>query len=270
MPQAQSRFDALAKDVATETWSRRTALGVVIGTLAALMPVRALAKKGCDTNSECPANMICFNGQCQCPSGTVACSGSCVNPSSDNQNCGTCGTVCPAGSVCVSGHCLCLATPTGGACTTGPVTCEPTCPPGFATCNGVCTDTQTNPANCGACGNVCFGLCAGGACTCAPGSFTCTSGSTTFCCPGGTFCVQGLCSALPACPVPEGECGTANHHCLCRLKKSGGFICQEPTSGANCSTDADCPSGQLCAAAGTATGGVCVPPCTSVGCVCVA
>ena len=56
-----------------------------------------------------------------CPSG-VKCKGEC----------------CPEGATCVKG--------TGGGCT---------CPTGQTACNGTCVDTNTDPFNCGGCGNQC-------------------------------------------------------------------------------------------------------------------
>jgi hypothetical protein len=43
---------------------------------------------------------------------------------------------------------------------------ERACDPGLAFCNDVCVDTQTDPANCGLCGNACGAgeICFAGVC----------------------------------------------------------------------------------------------------------
>jgi len=48
---------------------------------------------------------------------------------------------------------------------TGPGSPDVTCPAGETLCAGECSDTQTDPSNCGACGVVCGGICfQGGSC----------------------------------------------------------------------------------------------------------
>ncbi len=65
--------------------------------------------------------------------------------------------------------------------------CQP-CEEGQLYCGGACTDTSTNAANCGACGNACSGetpACIGGVCSCTDSS-----------CPAGQNCdpTTGTCS----------------------------------------------------------------------------
>ena len=141
-------FDELAKGMASGTISRGQALklvGATIlgGTLVGLFPGVAEARHhhhhrrhgsvGGAPPSTCgpPPKMMC---------GTV-----CVDTSSDPNNCGVCGKVCSS-------------THGTASCKSG--TCEIVCSPGFGNCNGNpadgCeTDTQSDPTNCGACGNVC-------------------------------------------------------------------------------------------------------------------
>jgi hypothetical protein len=81
-----------------------------------------------------------------CPAGTTDCSGICLDLQNDVNNCGSCGHVCPPGQTgfvpgCAAGNCFFMR--------------ERACDPGLAFCNDVCVDTQTDPANCGLCGNAC-------------------------------------------------------------------------------------------------------------------
>ncbi len=105
----------------------------------------------------CGAGQVCQNGACS--DSCAAADGGvetlctpdagapyCANTSSDNMNCGTCGVACPGGTLCADGSCtnscpsedggvLTLCTPDGGA--------------------PYCTDTTSDPNNCGSCGFTC-------------------------------------------------------------------------------------------------------------------
>ncbi len=92
-----------------------------------------------------------------CPTGTTDCAGICVDLQTDVDNCGTCGNVCPEGQPgfvrgCAAGNCFFMR--------------ERACAEGLSSCNGVCVDRQTDPANCGVCGNACAAgeICFGGLC----------------------------------------------------------------------------------------------------------
>jgi hypothetical protein len=97
------------------------------------------------------------------------------------------------------------------------------CPDGQTCCSGSCSDTRTDPRNCGTCGNVCTGgkICQNGSCSCTSGltdcSGTCVNTNTNpnncgqcgrQCSsiyggtPGG--CVNGHCT----CPSGWGQCGS--------------------------------------------------------------
>ena len=124
----------------------------------------------------CPAGQtFCINGTCtnpitdagitcpppftNCPiNGVPVCTDTVNNPF----NCGACGNVCPTGKpFCINGTCTSLFTDGGITCT-----------PPLSNCpvNGIplCTDTTSNPFNCGACGNACptgRPFCINGTCT---------------------------------------------------------------------------------------------------------
>jgi len=107
----------------------------------------------------------CVNGSCEvlaCDVGYADCDSSALNGcetsvSNDTNNCGSCGRVCSG----ANGFAVC----NGGAC--GAI-----CFNGFADCNdeanandGCETNVNTNPNNCGVCGNSCpSGMCANGVC----------------------------------------------------------------------------------------------------------
>jgi hypothetical protein len=94
--------------------------------------------------------------RCMCPSGKSYCAGTCVDFATDPFNCGDCGFSCGLG-IEVSGGSF----PT---CING--SCGVRCAQGHADCtgSGSCEiNTNSDPHNCGACGNACDGV-AGQAC----------------------------------------------------------------------------------------------------------
>jgi hypothetical protein len=95
------------------------------------------------------------------------------------------------GESCVSSQCVCGTT----ACSNGQACCP--------SATGVgCTDTQTDPKNCGFCGNRCGTgeACMGGMCTCAGGPH----------CVGNQTCCSTGCFDLASDP---GNCGACGHPC---------------------------------------------------------
>jgi hypothetical protein len=81
----------------------------------------------------------------------------CASTKTDNANCGACGVACGTGLLCTNGACTnACAGQDGGAQTL----CTPDAGAPY------CTDTQTDNANCGACGTVCSNpaTCSAGAC----------------------------------------------------------------------------------------------------------
>src|SRR4051794_15590004 len=164
----ESRWDALAKDLAGGRMSRRTALKRAIGGAAAvavpsaLMPASALAH--CPPSRECgskccPSGMRCKRGKCKCKSGLKKCGSKCRDVATDPLNCGACGHVCASGQTCVGGQCTsapgcttaadCPQSPAGGCqqavCVTG------NC--GFAPDNTNVPADDGNPCTTSVCAN---------------------------------------------------------------------------------------------------------------------
>ncbi|HUB06890.1 MAG TPA: hypothetical protein VMB50_07815 [Myxococcales bacterium] len=136
-----------------------------------------------DCQVSCGPNALCVNGNCadssclppeycQASDGKVGvCCGTvqlsplaCADVANDPANCGGCGFQCPAGQACVQGECTgapanCGAGRIGAFCNLDAGLSSLCCP-------GVgCTDTASDPLNCGACGNECRGgRCVSGAC----------------------------------------------------------------------------------------------------------
>jgi hypothetical protein len=166
------------------------------------------ATNGCETNTQTNADNCgacgtvctvangvadCTSGMCgaaSCTAGFTDCdnnptNGCEVKTSNDPENCGTCSHVCSvpgADTSCTNGTCIL------GFCNAG-----------FKNCNNQASDgcevnTQTDPNNCGACGNVCsfanaVAGCTNGMCTCVAGACG-PSGST---CTTNTQCMSGKC-----------------------------------------------------------------------------
>ncbi|MBW2262730.1 MAG: hypothetical protein JRG91_12215, partial [Deltaproteobacteria bacterium] len=121
----------------------------------------------------CGSGDNCYDGVClvACPGGFTDCSGTCRDLDSDRMNCGTCETECIDGEVCASGTCV--------------VTCESpliSCPhdsDGDTVMDAtMCSDTTSDPKNCGGC-----------------------TGSGGVACPRGEACVAGSCETV-ICPAP--------------------------------------------------------------------
>ncbi len=117
----------------------------------------------------CDADLTCVLGQCRCKTvGQELCGDECVDVKTDPDNCGFCGNHCLLGGSCADGQCQ------DDIC--GP--CEERvngqCVPkaGETECNGACVNTDSDPNNCGGCGNVCphSGSCQDGQCNLCPNS----------------------------------------------------------------------------------------------------
>jgi hypothetical protein len=196
-----------------------------------------------------------------CPSGETYCAyvEECRNLRTSPLDCGKCGTRCPS-LVCQEGRCLSEdeADQIGALqlqCTEGFILCPNSEDPSHP----ACFDLQTDPLNCGACGNKCLvNNCSGGVCggggiqNCAPPFAVCgdacvdTSSDALNCgacgnaCAAGETCQQGACGATttnaPAlvCDAGLTDCGgrcvdlqTNDFHCGgCMLGCAGDQMCQ--------------------------------------------
>lgn len=168
----------------------------------------------------------CTSSSCVCEPGVQSCNGRICNADTqvDPNNCSQCGQTCNDTQVCVNGGCVCrpglvlqggnCVDPTcAGGCSGGtPLclggTCVSGCPSGTQNCNGSCVDPQTDPLNCGQCGNNCARdeFCAAGQCQgyriglgCT--SCPCDSCRQRTCCPSGSGGVQAVtCVDGQTCP----------------------------------------------------------------------
>ena len=194
---------------------------------------------GC--NVQCPAGQSCVQGACSgdtpaCPAGSqvgycnldggpgfLCCAGGgCTNVLADPQNCGFCGQACLSGQTCGNGQCLlvtCSASTQSQSC--GLAGGSP------GSCCGIgCVDINTDPSNCGGCGQHCASgqTCNGGRC----GLDGCTVGAQGNPChydagsgisPGA--CCGSACADIYTDPL---NCGGCNLPCA-DAGCSGGF-CQ--------------------------------------------
>jgi len=186
----------------------------------------------------------------------------------DNRDCGgfNCGGCDDATESCLpSGACVNSCIPANsctGATITNDLGYAQTCSPAtlganVRQCAGVCMDTTSDDANCGACGNACIGgaTCSGTTCACTGGQTLCggvcrdaayfettancgTCGTT---CTNGGSCTGGACICAtgytgstcetPVCTTPcanGGSC-TAPNVCDCGATGYMGATCQTPT-----------------------------------------
>jgi hypothetical protein len=158
---------------------------------------------------------------------------------------------CPAPSIAKSGTPCCVQSRIAAD---GDVK---TCGVPMISCNGQCTDTQSDPQNCGGCFSACAdGACVAGACQCSPDRTLCpASGSSQVCADlmddnnncgmCGRVCDAKTC-IYGACVCPRGQtlcgdrcvdlqndnnnCGVCGRHCRvdprCRRRKSGCATCE--------------------------------------------
>ncbi|MFO0560623.1 MAG: MXAN_6577-like cysteine-rich protein [Polyangiales bacterium] len=144
----------------------------------------------------------------------------------------------------------------------------PTCGAGQILCSGQCVSTQSDRANCGACGMACPAgqICAMGACatSCPMGQTECSGqcvntqsdrancGMCGTACPSGQVCNAGMCAT--SCPVGQTACSgacvntmsDATHCGACGMACPSGQVCNAGMC------ELRCPSGQ------SVCGGACV------------
>jgi hypothetical protein len=113
----------------------------------------------------------------------------------------------------------------------------------------------------------CSGTCESGTCAaaCVANGGTCST--STDCCSGN--CSNGFCCASGRVGLSNGTCAIpcttapeCTGDCVCTgrsVNPAQGF-CTTVSPGSDCATDAECPTGQFCAA-NIATGFVCTPAC---------
>jgi hypothetical protein len=128
-----------------------------------------------------------YSGAACCPSGQA-----CQN--------GTCAEICPSGQ---SVQCV----PVCSANQLLQVQCV-SCPPGETVCAGACTNTASDPNNCGTCGTVC------------PSGTVCSAG-TCVACPSGQVACGNTCTDLSSDPSNCGACGNV---CTCGPPQGGDCV----------------------------------------------
>jgi len=144
--------------------------------------------------------------------------------------------------------------------------------PGALTCNGRCVDSQTDSANCGACGRLCASpdFCVAGVCqaSCVAGQARCAVYCVTLAtdplhcgrcgarCPTGQFCTAGRCAAgalgLRGPLALEGDGGllpVAPPRCTSPQILCGAYCATLTSDPLHCGRcGARCPAGQFCSA----------------------
>lgn len=227
----------------------------------------------------CPQGDVCSSGTCAVPSSACVVNGVdlpfgtviSIPPGTCQQNvCDGKGNIIsvsdninvPASTQCATGICSAgvpgfIPAPAGTACTSGAGAgtcdgngnCVAGCPSGQVLCSGICVNEQTNPSNCGQCGNACFQgeTCVGGQCTCPSGQSVCGNacvnetsdpnncGACGHVCASGLACVNGACGS---CPQGQSVCNSA-----CVNEQS------DPNNCGQC--------GNVCAPGETCTSGAC-------------
>jgi hypothetical protein len=156
---------------------------------------------------DCLAAWIMSVEDCERCGGTA-----CIDLQTHAGHCGACGMACPTGIDCVAGIC--------------------DCPAGTTACTETCSDTMTDPLNCGGCGNDCNGgACVDGMCDCAPTELNCGAcvdpmnddlhcGDCDQPCPLGESCQSGMCDcsdvpvsfAADVQPIFDNGCVAGNCH----------------------------------------------------------
>lgn len=170
----------------------------VSGACACPAPLTMLPGGGCadltrDPNhcgapgNACGDTEYCVDGMCVCRPGLVAMGADCIDPSTDADACGPMAATCGGGTpFCADGVCVAM------------------CPRGTERCGDACVDTESDPLNCGGCGDSCGAdqVCRTGNCRdyevpagCAMCPCPACGGDTPTCCSypmtTDTICVEG-------------------------------------------------------------------------------
>lgn len=182
--------------------------------------------------------------------GSLVCDGQCIWPQTDDQHCGSCGTMCPAGTLCEQGE------------------CRLNCPLGADDCAGTCTGVISDPDNCGGCGAGCAEgqFCDSGTCSDTCSGLLCPGESGSLCvhvqsdpdhcgacgsaCPAGESCIDGACQL--SCPMGRSACDGS-----CVDTDKSAAHCGD--CGQACDSGTPCSSGQCgCAPGESLCDGECV------------
>lgn len=212
-----SRFDGLARTLATERTRRQALNGIAGGALAALLAPFGRAdaaaacvkagKQGCDgpRDKKCCKGAICKGGskdregRCECKGRRQACKGKCVNTTRSNKHCGGCNRRCTGGNTCRNGRCA-----DASGCTKGQHICfqglDALCP-GQDNCACI-----TSVGGTAYCSDFTEGACS-----------TCVRNSD---CPEGQVCINA--SFMCECGDDPGSNGNACVTSTCQLNGPGG------------------------------------------------
>ena len=182
----------------------------------------------CEASTCIPISTTC-NGGPPCSGVDTCCPGGCTDTNTDPNNCSGCGFVCPEGSTCSGGNCTPQMSCNGGPVCVGVEQC----------CQTGCTDIDTDPNNCGGCGQRCppGATCAGGR---ARGPASCNGGPV---CVGVEQCCKTGCANIDTDPNNCGQCGNPcppGDTCV-------GAVCQAPAS---CNGGPVCVGVEQCCATG--------------------
>ena len=184
-----SNFDELTKTLA-ESRSRRQALRVILtASIGGLLGLTSISTVFGKKGPKCHRNGL------GCDRNTDCCS-----------------------QFCFHGKCRCPAAPTcNNVCG---------CSSGETCCSGTCTDTDTDPNNCGGCGTVCSNgeTCQSGTCVqnCTSVGGTCNNAND--CC-SNMDCPSGNCCIPSNFPGPGDQICTSSTQCC-----DSGAICENPPS----------------------------------------
>ncbi len=139
-----------------------------LASSCSVLPGGAAVTCACGQFRACTAPSVCAmsGGQFQC-----------VDILTDPMNCGTIGHACASGETCSGGSCGCGGP--GMLCAAGQSCCAGACCDGEC-CGGLCTNTTSDPANCGGCGTACGDSapnCQDSTCVCGTGTdaMSCTA-----------------------------------------------------------------------------------------------
>jgi hypothetical protein len=129
----------------------------------------------------------------------------CLDAACPSMNGGICDSMSKGYNAVSCGQCFSTAQSKGGKCAAQLTACLQDmgggggggCPPGQTSCNGACTDTTTDAANCGKCGNACGN------------GQSCKAGACVAPCPQGQTACNGACKNLSTDVNNCGACGNA-------------------------------------------------------------